>query len=63
VHLKTKGTNMARPIKPTPVLDSKSGERFILKVEAGQKSKTGPVPTPKLADTLKRFAADAAKEK
>jgi hypothetical protein len=59
----SKGDMMARPIKPTPVLDVKSGERFIRKVEEGQKTKTGPVSTPKLAETLKRFVANVSKEK
>ncbi len=54
---------MALPIKPTPVLGYKSSEAFLKKVEAAEKIKTGPMPTPKLADTLRRFAADAKKEK
>ena len=54
---------MARPIKPTPVLDPKSTKTFLGKIEANREIKTGPVPTPKLSETLRRFAADAVKQK
>jgi hypothetical protein len=53
---------MARPIKATPVLDQKSSEAFLKKVESNRGIKTGPVPTPNLHETLKRFA-DAVKKK
>ena len=46
-------------IKATPVLGCKSSEAFLKKVEAAEKIKTGPVPTPKLVETLKRFIEDA----
>ena len=63
-YLTTKGVDhMARPIKPTPVLDPKSARTFINKVERQQGIKTGPTPTPRLAETLKRFSVDAKKEK
>ena len=45
-------------IKATPVLGCKSSEAFLKKVEAAEKIKTGPVPTPKLAETLRRFIED-----
>lgn len=54
---------MARPIKPTPVLDPDSARVFLNKVEENKGVRTGPTPTPKLAETLKRFSADAAKKK
>ena len=54
---------MARPIKPTPVLDLKSSATFIKRVKAVSGKSTRPIPTPKLANTLKRVAADAEKEK
>lgn len=54
---------MARPIKPTPVLDPDSARAFLNKVQQNQGVKTRPTPTPKLAETLKRFSADAAKKK
>lgn len=54
---------MARPIKPTPVLDSDSARVFLNKVEQNQGVRTGPTPTPKLAETLKRFSADVEKKK
>lgn len=57
------GDNMARPIKPTPVLDPKSTEAFLKKVQSNKDNKTGPIATPKLSETLKRFAADAIKKK
>jgi hypothetical protein len=53
---------MARPIKPTPVLDPKSTKVFLRRIDSNQGTKTGPVPTPKLSETLKRFADDAVKK-
>jgi len=53
---------MARPIKPTPVLDPESTKSFLERVESNRGTKRGPVPTPKLSETLKRFAADATKK-
>ena len=49
---------MQLSIKATPVLGRKSSEAFLKKVEAAEKIKTGPVPTPKLVETLKRFIED-----
>ncbi len=54
---------MARPIRPTPVLDSSNAKIFLDKVERNSGVKVGPVDTPKLAEALKRFSADARKEK
>jgi hypothetical protein len=54
---------MARPIKPTPVLDPKSARIFIEKVERNQGTKTGPTPTPRLAQSLKNFSINAKSEK
>ena len=54
---------MARPIKPTPVLDPKNARMFTERVERNQGIKTGPTSTPKLVETLKRFSADARKAK
>lgn len=50
---------MAMPIKPTPVLHGKSAQDFLKKVEEKQGKKTGPVPTPKAKEELKKILEDA----
>ena len=50
---------MARPIAPTPKLDAKQTRKFLAKVDEGLKNPMGPVPTPKVAEAIKKVMADA----
>ena len=46
---------MALPIAPTPVLKGKDADRFEAMIEEGLKHPTGPVPTPKLDEAIKKL--------
>jgi hypothetical protein len=61
INIRERG-NMARKIEPTPVLDPRSTETFLRKVESSHSTKTGPIATPKLSETLKKFTNDTSKK-
>jgi len=44
---------MSKPIAATPTLNEADSARFLALVEDGLKHPMGPVPTPKLPDSLK----------
>lgn len=54
---------MAKPINPTPKLDSKSSRDFRIKMAACEKSHVGPIPTPRLDNVIRTIMADARKDK
>ena len=53
---------MSRPIKATPTLNAKQSKKFLKQVEEGLKNPTGPVPTPKINEAMRKIMEDV-KEK
>jgi hypothetical protein len=56
-------SKMARPITPTPRLDSKASKRFLKEVSDNLNKPSKPIPTPRLHSAIKIIIADALSSK
>ena len=54
---------MARPITPTPKLGVRATSKFLERVKHDLNKPTQSVPTPRVANTIKKVMADARSRK